>query len=158
MILFVALTVVIIGGVAAVSWWWVTTRLSHVESTAVYDIEEAADFVAARLPTEVNDRLDRDVVTYLLGLHLAFLRRAGLATYGGVDEIAMEAAASGDTVVAHEDEAVDYVLRRLAESGDETQLVDVIVVMDLSNRYLAAIGALGPSVELGSEQKDSPDK
>ena len=148
MLPFVALTVVIIAAVAAFSWWWSTTRLSRVESTAVYDIEEAADFVAANVPTAVNERLDRDQVSYLLGLHLAFLRRAGMATFGGVDEVAMEAASTGETVVAHEDEAVDYVLRRLAEVGDTTETVDVVVVLDLSNRYLAAIGALGPSVEL----------
>ena len=96
MIPFIALTVVIIGGIAALSWWWVTTRLSHVESMVVYDIEEAVDFVAARVPAEVDQRLDRDQVTYLLGLHLAFLRRAGMATFGGVDEIAMKAAVGGD--------------------------------------------------------------
>lgn len=149
MILFVALTIVIIAGVAGAAWWWATTRLSHVEATAVYDLEEAADFVAVRLPTAVNARLDRDQVTYLLGLHLAFLRRAGMATYGGVDEIAMEAASAGDTVVAHEDEAVDYVLARLRDTGDATDPVDVVVVIDLSNRYLASIGALGPSIDLG---------
>ena len=148
MIPFIALTVVIIGAIAALSWWWTTTRLSHVESTAVYDIEEAADFVADRLPDEVDQRLDRDLVTYLLGLHLAFLRRAGMATYGGVDEIAMEAAASGDTVVAHEDEAVDFVMGRLAALGDDTPAVDVVVVVDLSNQYLASIGAFGPSIAL----------
>lgn len=148
MIFFVAAAVIIVGGVAALSWWWATTRLSTVEATAIYDIEEATDFVGANVPDEVNDRLDRDQVSYLLGLHLAFLRRAGMATYGGVDEIAMTAASTGETVVAHEDEAVDYVLRRLAELGDETLPVDVVVVLDLSNRYLASIGALGPSVEL----------
>jgi hypothetical protein len=146
---FVAATIIIVGSVAWMSWWWVTTRLSHVESTAVYDIEEAADFVAASVPSAVNERLDRDQVSYLLGLHLAFLRRAGMATYGGVDEIAMEAAGTGETVVAHEDEAVDYVLKRLATVGDVTEPVDVVVVLDLSNQYLAAIGALGPSVDLG---------
>lgn len=148
MTLFVALTVIVIAGIAAMSWWWVTTHLSHVEATAVYDLEEAIDFVAARVPGEVDERLDRDQVAHLLGLHLAFLRRAGMATYGGVDEIAMDAAVGGDTVVAHEDEAVDYVMSRLATEADKTQVVDVVVVIDLSNRYLASIGAFGPSVDL----------
>ena len=113
MIFFIAAAVVIIVGSAVMSWWWVTTRLSVTEAAAVYDIEEAADFVAVRLPDEVNQRLDRDQVTYLLGLHLAFLRRSGMATYGGVDEVAMTAASQGETVIAHEDEAVDFVVQRL---------------------------------------------
>lgn len=151
MIFFVVLTVLIIGGCAAASWWWVTSRLSVVESMAVYDIEEASDYCADRLPDEVNARLDRDQLQWLLGLHLAFLRRAGMATYGGVDEVAMEAAATGDTVVAHEDEAVDFVLRQVAAFNDPTPAVDVVVVVDLSNQYLASIGAFGPSVEIETE-------
>ena len=152
MVLFVAVAVAIVAAIAAASWWWTTTRLSRVEATAVYDIEEAADFCAARLPDEVNARLDRDQLVYLLGLHIAFLRRAGMATFGGVDEIAMDAAVTGDVVVAHEDEAVDYVVDRLAEFGDRTPVVDVVVVLELSNQYLLSIGALGLGVVLESEE------
>ena len=148
MVFFVVVAVLVIVGSAAGSWWWTTTRLAQTEAAAVYDKEEAADFAAQHLPDAVNARLDRDQLTYLLGLHLSFLRRAGMATYGGVDQVAMEASNTGDTVVAHEDEAVDYVLRRLAEAGDDTKPVDVVVVIELSNRYLAEIGALGPSVAL----------
>jgi len=139
-------------GSAIGSWWWVTTRLSTTEAVAVYDIEAAADFAAGRLPDAVNARLDRDQLRYLLGLHLAFFRRSGMATYGGVDEVAMDAASTGETLVAHEDEAVDFVLARLAEVGDQTLPVDVVVVIDLSNQYLAEIGALGPSVALNEDE------
>lgn len=151
MIFFVAVAVAIVIGSAAGSWWWVTTRLSVTEKASVYDVEEAADFAAVRLPDEVNARLDRDQLTYLLGLHLAFLRRVGMATYGGVDEVAMTAATTGETVVAHEDEAVDFVLTHLEQLGDPTRPVDVVVVVELSNQYLASIGALGPSVPLIDE-------
>ena len=154
MVFFIALTVLIIGGSAGVAWWWVTSRLAESESTAVYDIEEATDFAALRLPDEVNARLDRDQLSYLLGLHLAFLRRAGMATYGGVDEVAMEAAATGQTTIAHEDEAVDFVLQHLAQVGDPTEPVDVVVVLELSNQYLASIGALGPSVDLAATSEE----
>lgn len=154
MVVFVALAVFIIVGCAAGSWWWVTTRLSVTEASAIYDIEEAADFAAQRLPTAVNERMNRDQLTYLLDLHLAFFRHAGLATYGGVDEVAMQAAEAGETgetVVAHEDEAVDFVMQHLQSIGDETTPVDVVVVLELSNQYLASIGALGPSVALGEQ-------
>jgi len=147
-VVFVVLAVLAIVGCAAGSWWWVTTRLSATEAVAIYDIEEAADYAAGRLPSEVNLRLDREQLTYLLGLHLAFFRRAGMATYGGVDEIAMQAASTGETVVAHEDEAVDFVLARLDDVGDQTDPVDVVVVLELSNQYLDEIGAFGPSVAL----------
>lgn len=148
MVFFIAIAVVIIVGSAVGSWWWVTTRLSVTEGAAVYDIEEAADFAASRLPDEVNARLDREQLTYLLGLHLSFFRRAGMATYGGVDDVAMAAANTGESVVAHEDEAVDFVLRQLVEIDDPALPVDVVVVLELSNQYLASIGALGPSIAL----------
>lgn len=151
MIFFIAIAALIIVGCAAGSWWWVTTRLSVTEGAAVYDIEEAADFAASRLPDEVNARLDREQLTYLLDLHLSFFRRAGMATYGGVDQVAMAAANTGETVVAHEDEAVDFVLRQLVEIDDPALSVDVVVVLELSNQYLASIGALGPSVALAED-------
>jgi len=154
MFIFVALTVLIIGACAYLSWWWPTTRLRVAESTVIYDIEEAADFCATRLPHEVNARLDREQLSWLLGLHLSFMRRAGMATYGGVDEVAMDAALTGETVVAHEDEAVDYVMERLVETGDDTAAVDVVVVVDLSNQYLASIGAFGPFVALDEESRE----
>ncbi len=157
MVFFIAVAVFIIVGSAAGSWWWVTTRLSVTEAAAVYDIEEAADFAAGKLPNEVNARLNRDQLTYLLGLHLSFLRRAGMATFGGVDEIAMEAANTGETVVAHEDEAVDFVLAHLTKVGDPTMPVDVVVVLELSNQYLASIGALGPSVALDHDEPEADD-
>ncbi len=151
MVFFIVLTVLIIGGCGAASWWWATSRLSVTEASAIYDIEEALDFCAERLPDEVNQRLNRDRLQRMLWLHLELLRSAGMATYGGVDEIAMEASATGETVIAHEDEAVDYVFHRLEETGDPVPMVDVVVVVDLSNQYLASIGALGPSVELEVE-------
>jgi len=151
--IFIAVAVLIIVGCAAGSWWWVTARLSVTEAAAVYDVEDAADFAATRLPDAVNERLDREHLIYLLELHLLYFRSSGMATYGGVDEVAMDAATTGETVVAHEDEVVDFVLHQLLESGYTTEPVDVVVVLELSNQYLASIGALGPSVALESEKK-----
>lgn len=151
MVFFALLAAVLIIGIAAASLRWVNTRLSVTESSAVYDIEEAADFAAGKLPDEVNARLDRDQLMHLLGLHLAFLRQSGIATFGGVDEVAMAAASTGETVVAHEDEAVDFVLAHLRAAGDDTAPVDVVVIVELSNQYLDAIGALGPSIALNPE-------
>ena len=37
---------------------------------------------------------------------------------------------------------------RLAAAGDDTRAVDVVVVVDLSNQYLASVGAFGPSIGL----------
>lgn len=148
MLVFIVLTALIIGGCAGAAWWWASSRLARTESAAIYDLEDAADFCVGRLPDEVNARLDRGQLQWLLSLHLAFMRQHGLATYGGVDEVAMQAAVSGETVVAGEDMAVDYVLARAREQGDETPVIDVVVVVDLSNQYLASVGALGPGIAL----------
>ncbi len=150
---FIAIAVVFIVGCASGSWWWVTSWLSVTEGAAVYDIEDAADFAATRLPDEANERLDREQLIYLLGLHLAFFRQAGMATFGGVDKVAMAAASTGETVVAHEDDAVDFVMSHLVEIDDPSLSLDIVVVLDLSNQYLASIGALGQSVTLAADDR-----
>lgn len=120
-----------------------SATLATTESTAVYDLQEATDWVADRLPTALASRLSHDDVKAVLLWHLSFLRTQGFATFGRVDEVAMEAAFGGDDVVAHEDEAVDAVLAMAAESEREIEPVDVVVIVERGTEYLEAIGALG---------------
>lgn len=138
--------------IIALSWRMVSRSLSHTEKTAIYDIEEAADFVADGLPAAINDQLVREQVIAILNMHLAHLRSLGMATFGGVDEVAMQAAEAGNkdkqSRVTHEDDAVDDVLAAAKSLDMGIPDVHLISVVDLSNQYLASIGALGPSRQL----------
>lgn len=134
--------------IAFLALWWVTKRLATTEAAAVYDISEATDYVADRLPTALQNKLSHEDVESLLYWHLGYMRVHGMATFGETDLEAQEAAVGGDEVIAHEDVVVDAVMTEAARSGRDLDEVDVVVVLELSNEYLAAIGALGPSIEL----------
>ena len=123
------------------------TKLGNTESVSVFDIEEAADFVAERLPEEIDARLDRPTVISIIRWQLDYMRERGLATYGWADGVAEGAAVGGKgPVVADEDEMVDAVLAEAAASGVEVDALDVVVVLDLTAQYLQAIGAVGSAV------------
>lgn len=125
-----------------------TIGLANTDSVAVFDIEEAADFVAERLPTEIDERLDRPTVVAIIGWQLDYLRGSGLASYGWVDDLAAEAPAAGrGPVVADEDDLVDAVLSKAQAAGVQLDALDAVVVLDLTSQYLEAIGAVGPAVD-----------
>ena len=148
LLIIAAVAVVLI---AAGSLVWVSRRLASTERSAVYDIVEATDFVADRLPTALQAKLSHDDVEMLLLWHLEYMRANGHATFGWSDTEAREASVGGEQVVAHENEVVDHVLVRAAESGRDLDEVDVVVVLEHSNDYLDAIGAFGPRRELETD-------
>ena len=130
--------------IAAGSLAWVSRRLASTERSAVYDIAEATEYVADRLPAALTAKLSHDDVEMLLLWHLEYMRTHGHASFGWTDLDAREASVGGEQVVAHENEVVDHVLNRAVDSGRDLDEVDVVVVIELSNDYLGAIGALGP--------------
>jgi len=141
-------TAALVLAIAAGAFFWVTNTLSQTAATAVYDIKEATEWIGDRLPTAVAAKLSFGDVEDVLLWHLDYLRHQGMATFGGVDLDAQEAALGGDDVVTHEDEAVDAVLSSASAAARDIDAVDVVVVLALNNQYLDAIGALGASREL----------
>lgn len=137
--------------IAVAAMRWVNRELSHTAASAVYDLGEATDWIAERLPEAVAAKLSFDDVKAVLLWHLAFLRSQGMATFGGVDLEAQSAAVGGKDVVAHEDQAVDAVVASAAASERDIDEVDVVVVLELNNDYLHAIGALGVRKDLAGE-------
>ncbi len=132
--------------VVLVAWFavtLVTTRLNATPAMAVFDIEEATEYVAENLPDRVAARLSHDDVRLLLRWELTYWRERGVASYGGVDHAAEDAARRGRSVVADEDELVDELLARAREDGLDCDAVDIVCVTDLAADYLAAIGAIG---------------
>lgn len=125
----------------------VSSRLSHTRARAVYDLFEAVDFVAERLPDSLSAKLSYDDVEALLLWRLDHLRLQGSATYGRGDATAAQAESRNDEVVTSDDDSVDYVLAKASESGRDVDALDVVVVLDLESQYLRAIGAVGPPAE-----------
>jgi len=114
---------------------------------AVYELHDAVDWIAERLPDEVTARISYDDVATVLGWHLDWFAREGAASSHG-QELAGEGIGDDDPVVADDGSAVEAVVARsLAEGGPEP--VDVVCVLDLQMRYLELIGAVDPATDDG---------
>ena len=148
--LFVAIAVAAVVVIAIYAINRVTTQLSAQPATSVYDLYEARDFVADRLPDQLTAKLSSSDVEQILRWRLNHLREQGLATLGRVDEDAELAAKAatrrGRDIVEEDTEVIDAVLARALDSDLDIDEVDVVVVLDLEVDYLRAIGAIGPEV------------
>ncbi len=138
-------------GVLVVAWVAIartTVTMAARPATSVYDLAEAVEFVAARLPDATAAKLSSDDVEQILRWRLNHLRRLGLATLGRVDEDAEMAAAVAKRrnrdIVAGDDDVIDAVLAEALDSDRQIDEVDVVVVLDLERSYLESIGAIGP--------------
>jgi hypothetical protein len=121
---FVVATVVAVGLIA-----WATVRRSEAfladrAPSALFEVDEAVEFVASALPDDVSARLSYEDVEALLGWQLVHL-----ADREGEVDIA------GDEVVAD-------LVRRAQGEGREIDESDVRAVLAAEAEYLAAVGAL----------------
>jgi hypothetical protein len=139
LIVLVVLTAVIVVAIALVTIGRLTYRLEEEPPTSVYDLEEAVEFVADRLPDEMTAQLTYDDVRSLLLWHLDYLEDRGVAREYG-DNV------TSGPLVAAEDEGLAYVLGRAADADMALDDVWVVRVLDASNAYLEAIGAIGGEV------------
>jgi hypothetical protein len=123
-----------------------TARLADHARPAVFDLTEAVDFIADRLPPDVQARLSHDDVHWVL-----------MADADLLEEVAVDVAEdepvddSNDEVeVLVPDEAVARILAQADASGRELADEDVVAVLDGRFAYLQAIGAVGPEADDGA--------
>lgn len=140
-IVVLALTAFVVFAVAAVAVGRVVAAGSTSARQAVYDLDEATDWVADRLPFELQARLSHDDVRVVLAWYLDELEAKGVAYER--DEERPDADEPGPLVV-DEDAAAARVLGRVEEAGNlELSDVDVLLVLEEGLGYLRAIGAIG---------------
>lgn len=119
-----------------------TARLSDVARPAVFDMTEAVEFIADRLPAETQARISHDDVRWIL------LADADLIEDATAEEVAQVAAElDEEPQVVDEDAAVARVLELADGSGRDLADEDVVAVLDARLAYLEAIGAIGPEAE-----------
>jgi len=138
--LFIILSALVSFVVAAVSVGSVVARQVDKPRRALYDIEEAVEFVAERLAPEVTAEISFDDVRSILTFHLDYLTDRGIASYRTDDEV------NANLVVVGDDEPIAYILGR----ADATELAvtdeQVVAVLAAQQQYYEAIGAFGPEV------------
>ena len=130
--------VVVIGLVTVGRETWL---LRTTARPAVFELEQAADFIADALSPEVAGRLTHDDVRWILRTDVDLLEDVGETDNPHeVDE------GSG---VVDEDDAVARILVRAEADNRDLEDTDVVAVLAARLRYLEAIGAIGPRAEDG---------
>lgn len=120
-------------------------RLDAVAPRAVYQLDEAVDFVADRLPAASQARLTPGEVDELLRAHLRWMHDNGLQPDKAVDARQN----SDEHVVISDDALVAYLLSEAERVGVELlDDVDAVNVVDAHLAYFEAIGAVGPQAPL----------
>ncbi len=144
-VLFALAAVVLVFAIAAGTIGREAHRLDAVAPRAVYELDEAVDFVADRLPPESQARLTPGEVEELLRAHLRWMHEQGLQPDRAVDA----RQTIDDTLVISEDALVAYLLAEAERLGlDLLDDVDAVNVVDAHLAYFEAIGAVGPQAPL----------
>jgi hypothetical protein len=139
-VLFVVVATLVVVVIGLVAVGRETFTLREQPRQALFDLEEAVDYVAERLPDGVTAVLSYDDVRSILRWHIEYLRLEGVPDRRerGADE--------GETVVVEDDEGVAYVLGRADEVGLEVTDTEVVIVLEREQEYFRAIGAIGGEV------------
>ena len=141
MILWLRLAAVAVVVIAAVSVGSVSGSLASRPRRSVYDLDEAVDFVAERLPDEVTARLSFDEVRVVLEAHCDYLADKGVASVATADDIGTE------LLLVPDDEPLAWIIGRLEERSVDLSDDDVATILGVEERYYRAIGAIGGEVE-----------
>jgi hypothetical protein len=108
---------------------------------AVYQLEQAADYVAMSLPEATQARLTMEELEKLLVLHMNWLHSKGLLPTKAVDQ----RQDISTPIVVTEDSLIAYLLGESDKAG--IQIMDDVDLVNVTEAHLAyfdAIGAVGP--------------
>ncbi len=117
-------------------------RLDAVAPRAVYDLDQAIEFVADRLPADTQARLTFEELRTLLKLHMRWLHDKGLQPADVIDR----PQDIEEVIVLGEETLTAYLLGKAEEARIEVlDDVDVVHVVRAHLAYFDSIGAVGPS-------------
>lgn len=116
-----------------------TFTLASQPKQAIFDVDEAVDFVADHLPDEVTARITYDDVRALVRFHLEHIAALGAPAERWN-------AARSPLVVVDDEEGAEVLMTRAVEEGLDLTPDDVAAVLAAELAYFRAIGAIGPPV------------
>jgi hypothetical protein len=135
--------------VVAVAAWLVIReagRIAKDPPPAVFDLDEAHDWVVAHVPDDVAATLTSDDVRRILEFQLEYFEKKGVSGNGSRPK------PPGPVVIGGA-EAVDYIVQRAASTGEPYLPEQVYGVLETQLTYLRSIGAVGPPAD---EDRDAP--
>jgi hypothetical protein len=106
---------------------------------ALFDVDEAVDFVADELPLEVSARISYDDVRALVRFHLEHLASSGAPAERW-------RAGTGPLVIVDDEEGAEVLMTRAIQAGLDLRPDDVAAVLAAELAYFEAIGAVGPAL------------
>jgi hypothetical protein len=116
-----------------------TATLSSQPRQALFDVDEAVDFVADRIPFEISARISYDDVRALVRFHLEHIAATGAPAERWN-------AGRSRLVIVDDEEGAEVLMRRAIESGLDLTPDDIAAVLGAELAYFEAIGAVGPPV------------
>ena len=116
-----------------------TAALASQPKQALFDVDEAVDFVADSIPDEVSARITYDDVRALVRWHLEHLAAVGTPANRWD-------AGRSRLVVVDDEEGAEVLMSRAVASGLDLTPDDIAAVLAAELAYLEAIGAVGPAV------------
>ena len=143
-VLYVVIALAVVFLIAAVLVGREARRLDAEPPRAVFDIDEATEWVANHLPFEVSAVLSYEDVRRILEWNLEFLRAKGMST--------PEAPVPDGSIVVGPEEVADFVMSRARAVDSPYSEDQVAAVLDAQFGYFDAIGAIGP--EAGDDEID----
>ena len=112
-------------------------RIAREPPPALFDPDDAFEYIVAHVPDEVAATLTADDVRRILDFQVEFLKQRGVVTNGTTAEPTAPVVFGGADTTA-------YILRRAAETGDADIPEQVAGVIETQLGYLRSIGAVGP--------------
>lgn len=116
-----------------------TASLASQPKQALFDVDEAVDFVADQVPHEVSARISYDDVRALVRFHLEHLAASGAPAERWN-------AGQRRLVIVDDEEGAEVLMQRSIEHGLDLGPDDVAAVLAAELAYFEAIGAVGPPV------------
>ena len=133
----------VIAIVIAVAAWLVIReagRIAKAPPPAIFDLDEAHDWVVAHAPDDVAATLTSDDVRRILEFQLEYFEKKGVSGNGSGPKT------TGPIVIGGA-EAVAYIVERAASTGEAYLPEQVYGVLETQITYLRSIGAVGPPAD-----------
>lgn len=134
----------VVVGIAAVVVVREAGRMGGRPPPALFDADDAFEWVVAHVPDDVAATLNADDVRRILAFQLELFQECGVSTNGN------SPASEGGVVVGGPDEIV-FIVDRAAATGEAYLPEQVQGVIDTQLAYLQAIGAIGPVADDAGE-------
>ena len=139
----IVVPVIAVGVVIAIAAWFVlreAKRLANEPPPALFDADDAFEWVVEHLPDDVAATLTEADVQRILDFQTEFFRHRGVSPNGSTPST------RGPVVVGGPEE-VGYIVERAAATGESYIPEQVQGVVDTQLAYLRRIGAVGPRAE-----------